>query len=336
MAQLVKIQDYVSRYQIDLARYPTQFVRLKKNQWERVKRQWASGEEISEWQHVDNDTENEPFEEKVRFSLFRKIFTGRQKEDIKEDIEQIEVTNEFVNEEDFIPEEETTLTFEPKIVYAPQSIHELKRMFIDQFFHFQMKWASSTLREKSYVDPRFMRDSLLRTLLQNLPDNYLVFYYPILQVRKAPIELDVVLMSPTECICITVLEAENQAVYVGSSERFWVKKVGTKDFKILNPMINLSRMESVLTQLFKQDQLDMPIRKVVLTRNGYFDYPGSSFSIQFVDHRNYGDWMQQLKKVSSPMKHMQIRAAQTILNNVQTTSFNRDIWQQTSQPSAED
>ena len=30
MAQLVKLQDYISRYQIDLARYPTQFVRLKK------------------------------------------------------------------------------------------------------------------------------------------------------------------------------------------------------------------------------------------------------------------------------------------------------------------
>ena len=48
-----------------------------------------------------------------------------------------------------------------------------------------MKWASSTLREKSYVDPRFMRDSLLRMLLQTLPDNYLLFYYPILQIRKA-------------------------------------------------------------------------------------------------------------------------------------------------------
>jgi len=170
-------------------------------------------------------------------------------------------------------------------------------------------------------------------LLQQLPDNYLLFYYPILQIRKAPIELDVVLMSPTECICITVLEAENQAVYVGGSDRFWIKKVGTKDSKVLNPTINLSRMESVLTQLFKQDNIDMPIRKVVLTRNGYFDYPGSPYGIQFMDYRNYGGWMEYLKKVSSPMKHMQIRAAQTILNNVQTTSFNRDIWQQSSQKS---
>ena len=333
MAQLVKLQDYISRYQIDLARYPTQFVRLKNSQWERVKRQWELGEEISEWQH-DNDSENDSFEEKERFSLLKKWFAGRQKAD-SGDVEQVEITNELVSDEDSIPEEETTLTFEPKIVYAPQSIHELKRMFIDQFFHFQMKWASSTLREKSYVDPRFLRDSLLRDLLQKLPDNYLLFYYPILQIRKAPIELDVVLMSPTECICITVLDAENQAVYVGGSERFWIKKVGTKDSKVLNPLINLNRMESVLTQLFKQDNIDMPIRKVVLTRNGYFDYPGTSFGIQFIDRRNYGEWMEHLKKVSSPMKHMQIRAAQTILNNVQTTSFNRDIWQKSSPP-AED
>ncbi len=103
-------------------------------------------------------------------------------------------------------------------------------------------------------------------------------------------------MSPTECICITVLEAENQAVYVGGSDRFWIKKVGTKDSKVLNPTINLSRMESVLTQLFKQDNIDMPIRKVVLTRNGYFDYPGSPYGVQFIDNRNYGGWMEHLKK----------------------------------------
>ncbi|MDM5352185.1 nuclease-related domain-containing protein [Lysinibacillus sphaericus] len=329
MAQLVKIQDYISRYQIDLARYPTQFVRLKKSQWDRIKRQWELGEDISEWQHIDNETEADTLEEKERFSFIKKIFTGRQKE--TEDVEDIEISNELISSEDTIPEEETTLTFEPKIVYAPQSVHELKRMFIDQFFHFQMKWASSTLREKSYVDPRFMRDSLLRTLLQTLPDNFLLFYYPILQIRKAPIELDVVLMSPTECICITVLEAENQAVYVGGSDRFWMKKVGTKDLKVLNPTINLARMESVLSQLFKEENIDMPIRKVVLTRNGYFDYPGSPYGVRFVDRRNYGEWMEHLRKVSSPMKHMQIRAAQTILNTVQTTSFNRDIWQQASQ-----
>ncbi|MEG0258883.1 MAG: NERD domain-containing protein [Lysinibacillus sp.] len=331
MAQLVKIQDYISRYQIDLARYPTQFVRLKKNQWERVKRQWELGEEIVEWEHV---AETEEVNEKERFSFIKKMFSGRQKEDVEaeeSDIEKVHISNELIDEE-VIPEEETTLSFEPKIVYAPQSVYELKRMFLDQFFHFQMKWASSTLREKSYVDPRFMRDSLLRTLLQSLPDNYLLFYYPILKVKKAPVELDVVLMTPTECVCITVLEAENHAVFVGGGERFWTKKIGTKDSKILNPTINLNRMEAILKQLFKQEGIEMPIRKVVLSRTGFFDYPGSAYGTQYIDNRSYLDWMEQLKRASSPMKHMQIRAAQTILNNVQTTSFNRDIWQTETPP----
>jgi len=72
MAQLVKIQDYISRYQIDLARYPTQFVRLKKGQWERIKRQWELGEDISEWQHIHNETEVDTLEEKERFSFIKK------------------------------------------------------------------------------------------------------------------------------------------------------------------------------------------------------------------------------------------------------------------------
>ena len=119
--------------------------------------------------------------------------------EVDDDIETMNVSNEL--DEDTIPEEESTLHFEPNIVYTPQTLEELKRMFIDQFFHFQMKWASSTLREKSYVDPKYLRDTLLRSIFQTLPDNYLVFYYPILRLKKAPIEFDIIIITPTECIC---------------------------------------------------------------------------------------------------------------------------------------
>ncbi len=323
MAQLVKLQDYISRYQMNLTRYPTQFVRLKKSQWERVKHQWLSGEEIPEWEHIENDDEMQL--PKKGFSLF-KIFTFKKQEQEEEDIEKIDVSNELDNQEDDIQDEETTLFFEPKIVYYPKTLEELKRMFFDQFFQFQIKWASSTLREKSYVDPKFMRDTLLRNLLQRLPDSYLVFYYPILKVKKAPVELDIVLLTPTECICITVVEEENLAVYVGNSDRFWTKKVGKFDKKMLNPMIQLNRMESIISQLFTNNGVEMPIRKVLLSRNGYFDYLGSIYNMQFIDKREFPNWLQQIKRSTSPMKRMQMHAAQTILQSVQTTSFNRDIW----------
>ena len=95
MAQLVKLQDYISRYQIDLARYPTQFVRLKKSQWERVKYQWQTGEEIGQWEHIDVEGEQE-LVEKTRFSLLKKLLPVRQKEiDVEDDIETMNVSTEL-------------------------------------------------------------------------------------------------------------------------------------------------------------------------------------------------------------------------------------------------
>ena len=145
-------------------------------------------------------------------------------------------------------------------------------------------------------------------------------------IHSSQRELDMMIMIPTDCLCITVLEQEEQAVYIANSERFWVKKVGKQDKKVLSPLIQLNRMEKILEQLFMQNGIEVPIRKVLLTRNGYIDYPGNMYGVQFIDKRKFPDWMQNLKRSISPMKHMQIRAAQTILNTVQTTSFHRDIW----------
>ena len=329
MAQLVKLQDYISRYQIDLARYPTQFVRLKKSQWDRTKRDWQTGVMLPKWEHLEEEPEStvEQVEEKSRFSLIRKFFPGKAAEaEIEEQqLDEPELLNDIT--EDEIPDEISQLSFEPNIVYNPKTEDELKHVFLDQFFHFQVKWASSTLREKSYVDPKFMRDTFLRNALQSLPDSFLVFYYPVLKLKKAPIELEIIIMAPTECIIIKLLEQENQAVYVADGDRFWTKKVGKYDRKVLNPIIELNRTETIVSQLLKADGADIPIRKVLLSRNGYMDYPGSMYGVQMVDKRNFTEWFMALKRSSSPMKHMQMKASQAILKYAETTSFNRDIWQ---------
>lgn len=330
MAQLVKLQDYISRYQIDLARYPTQFVRLKKNQWERTKRDWQNGTMQSKWEHIDETEDNVIVEEqdKQKFPLLRRFFPSKSEKVLIEQ-EQQDVESEILNDlgEDEIPEEVSQLTFEPNIVYNPKTEDELKRVFLDQFFHFQMKWASSTLREKSYVDPKFMRDTFLRNVLQSLPDSYLVFYYPVLKLKKAPIELEIIIMAPTECIIVKLQEQEDQAVYVADGDRFWTKKVGKYDKKVLNPMIELNRTETIVKQLMQMDEVELPVRKVLLSRNGYIDYPGAIYGAQIIDKRNFVDWFMALRRSSSPMKHMQMKASQAILRHAETTSYNRDIWQ---------
>lgn len=311
MAQLVKMLDYVSRYEQDLSRYPTQYIRLKKYQWERMKAQWENGADLTEWHQ---QVEEEP-EERGNGKWFSPIFRlfGQRKTVVEEELESEEAEKD----------EEPDLGFNPNIIYNPTTLKQLRKLYIDQLFHFQIKWASSTLMDSSRVDPRFMRDSLLRSFAQQLPDNYLLFYYPILLLKKAPIELDIIIVTPVECMCITVLEEEDVAAFVGGGERFWIKKFGENETKLLNPLIALNRMEKIISGLFKASDIDFPVKKYLLSRNGFIDYPGASFDVKMIDRRSYPEWFAALQKSVVPMKFSQFKAAQAILDVGQSTSISR-------------
>ncbi len=314
MAQLVKLFDYVSRYENDLTRYPTQYIRLKRYQWERMKTQWESGADLAEWQQEIEEEVEEPAEAKWFSPLFR-LFGQRKAVLEEEDLD---------DSEDEISEEEDNFGFNPNIIYSPSDLQQLRRLYLDQLFHFQIKWASSTLMDKSRVDARYLRDSLLRSFAQQLPDNCLLFYYPILMLKKAPVELDIIIVTPIECMCITVLEHEDVAAFVGSSgERFWTKKSGENEKKLLNPLIALSRMEKIVTGIFNGQDIDFPVKKYLISRNGYIDYPGSPFDVNLVDRRSYEQWFSTLQNLPVPMKSTQFKAAQAILDVGQTTAISR-------------
>lgn len=323
MAQLIKLQDYISRYEVDPKRYPTQYVRLKQSKWKRMKAEWE------EPQEVVNDWEEEfVIEDKLRVSFFDKINPFKRK---KKDFDYDQLEEEAIapiQQEDNEPEEEEIgFSFNPNLLYRPQTVQELRRMYMDQLFAFQLNWASSTLREKSNIEPKYQRDTLLKQLLQDLPDTFFVFYEPIFLLQKAPVELGIVLLTPTDCYCIQAVEAEERAAFSGSqSDRFWSKLIGDSQRKIVNPMIGLNRMESVIKSIFEQHQVTMNIQKIVLSRNGYVDYPGSSYGVQFIDRRHFTTWFEQLAGNRAPMKHMQFRALEALVEHVQTTAFLRAEW----------
>ena len=310
--------DYVSRYEQDLSRYTTQFIRLKRSQWDRMKRQWDNGVDLASWQmsadeetHVaDTENPNELDEtKKRRFSLSR--FIPFRKDDAVESIEEPKIS---ISDD---------LQFSPNIIQDPRSIQHLRKLYIDQLFHFQLKWASSTLSEWSRIDEKFMRDKLLRDFLGNLPDSFILFYYPVLKLKKAPVELEVVLMTPVECICISVLHGKDGSAFVGSGERFWTEKIRDQESKVLNPTIGLNRMASIVSSLFASADIDFPVRKVLLSERSYMDFPGVARDTQVVDRRDYNKWMEKIKVSNVPMKSKQFRAAQTVLDVCQTTAASR-------------
>ncbi|WP_078816935.1 NERD domain-containing protein [Sporosarcina newyorkensis] len=311
MAQLVKLVDYVSRYENDLTRYPTQFIRLKRYQWKRIKNQWEHGFNLFEEQAAT--IEEDPREDAKWYSLLFKKWRKRRDE-------------EFEEEEPNVGKEEgteTDLAFQAAISDRPSTIEQLKKSYTNQLFQFQLKWASSTLYDRSRVDPRFFSDPLLKELTQRLPDSFLLFYYPIVKVNKAPIELDILLLTPTACYCITALEDERMAAYISSGDRFWLKKFGENEVKVLNPTIALNRMEKVVSSFFTAANVELPIKKLILTRNGYIDYPGNPNEITSIDKKTYDEWLERLSNNPSPMKHTQFKAAQAILEHAQTTAMSR-------------
>ncbi|MCJ7842769.1 NERD domain-containing protein [Lederbergia sp. NSJ-179] len=314
MAQLLKLQDYVSRYETDLSRYPSQFIRLKKQQWMKVKAAWEA--------HAGTSS---IFVEEIEEIPAKSMKYGKLRQLFKRGSRDIEIPDESQSENISVQDKEENLDFSAPL--EAQTELELKQSFLDHLLLFQLKWASSTITEKSFVDSRFYTDRRLKHFLQRFPDNYFLFYEPIFLLKKAPVELEVLLLSPTEIWCLSFLEEEGQAVYIGDNQHFWSMKKKEKERKILNPMMSVNRMGKIVTQLFQLYEVNLPIRKAIVSRDGFIDYPDAPQDLTILDQRTYGDWFERARNTPSPIKMMQMRAATALLDYGQSTSFNRPNWE---------
>lgn len=319
MGQLIKLQDYISRYEQDIFTYPSRFVRLKKKQWARTRTNWENeGVDAANLSFPQSLNEWEEENENDKPAFFKKL-TGLFKHNQKtndQDINQM-----FPN-----PNEEDPLQFTASFSYMPETVDELKRQFLDQLYRFQLKWASSTILEKSSIHSKYYFEENLKFFLQRFPDTFLVLYRPVFLLKKAPIEAEVILLTPTDAWCITFVEEEDSAVFVGSSERFWLKRTNKEEKKILNPMLTLNRTERIVRNIFKMHEIDFPIHKLLVSRNGYIDYLSAPVGIEFADARNFEQWFQLMRSLKSPLKHIQLKGARVLLQYCQTTSSRRLEW----------
>ena len=312
MAQLIKLQDYVSRYAQDIYLYPSRYVRLKKKQWEGIREKWENGPEQTIENHFDIQQEEQPN------NLFHKLKSMvRQPEPVKEEgIREHKEDQEHLMDDGMLHS-----------ISNLKTIEELKQHFLDGLLPFQLKWASSTLTERSFIAKEFFSDPTLKFLLQRFPDTFLIIYKPIFLLKKAPVEAELIIITPAAAMCISFIEAEENAAYVGTKDRFWIKKTRNKEQKILNPLIALNRTEKIVKTLFDMYDVELPVQKLLISRNGFIDYPQPPYGVQFIEKRNFEDWFIALRGMKSPLKHMQLKAAQVLLQYGQTTSVRRLEWE---------
>lgn len=319
MGQLIKLQDYISRYELDIYKYPARFIRLKRLQWQQLYKAWEEGRlENSSLEMPNVDMAPEP-EKKENFIGKIKAVMTKNKQDHTEN-EEVPVRDvTLIDDEDLL---ESRFSFF-HLKTLPKTANELKRHFLEEIFKVQIQWASSTAFEQSTIDPLFLRERNLKYFMQRFPDTFLVLYQPVFRLKKAEIGAETIILTPLEAICISFLEFENDAVFVGSEEHFWEKRYGEEREKVLNPLISLNRTETIMKGIWKQENIDLPISKVLISRNGYIDFPSVSFGITLVDQRDYSRWFEKMRGMKAPMKNGQLKAARALLNYCQTISHSR-------------
>ncbi|MEI4789081.1 hypothetical protein WAX46_01660 [Bacillus sp. FJAT-53060] len=308
MAQMIKIQDYISRYEQDPHHYINQFIRLKNQRWDELKK--ASKEQAQQQLDQTLEQAEQKEEKRKKFSLKRK-----QKEaDMKKE-RDLSLFNEPTDIEQGvfrnIPTDETKL------------IH----FFKDHLYDVQLKWASSTISHISTVSHHIRYDEKLRILARQLPDSYFVMYKPVLLIQKAEMELCSVIITPLEVICLSFLEAEPDSVFIGSKERFWEKRATGKAVQsILNPCTSLLRSGTVVSKILQQSGVELPVKKILISRTSYIDLPEVPYGMEVVDKKKAEEWFKKQRKNTAPTKHQQFKATKALLAYGESDSKRRQEW----------
>jgi hypothetical protein len=301
MAQLIKLQDYISRYETDSFRYPGHFIRMKKDGWSKLIDQW----EASQLEENDSKTVTEgQMGEKSSFSL-KNIF------------------NRNKDNKQFLPE----LIERSNITPAVQSKDELKQYYLDKLYPIQLKWASSTLHESSFLDNKYQYDPLLKYFLQRFPDSFLVMYFPIFKLKQAIVEGEIIIITPIEIFCIHVMEVNHHITIVPTDNRMWYFEQGEIQSSKLSPLIPLKRTENIVKSICKLYGVELPIKKVILSRTNRIKFQSEPYHTSYVGKDQYEDWFSQMRQISSPLKHNQLKIAESLMKHCQTTAVNRPEWE---------
>lgn len=304
MAQLIKLEDYISRYEWDPYKYPSRFIRLKREQWDQLQVQW----------HRDMEGVAEPVEDEAEEEnsggFFKRWF--RRKAD-------------NIAEENPEPEEERLFGRN----LSGLSEKQLKLFFLDHLFPIQLKWATSTVSEVSFIKRSYERDQHLKYFLQRFPDTYLIMYYPVFNIKKAPIDCEIIMITPLGIEIISYINESPRARIIAGDERKWTVEEGESKKVLLSPAISLKRTEHVVKSILSAKGIDdFPIRKTILAEKNQVVFTTEPYQIEIIDEFRYKEWFESRRSLNTPLKNMQLKATAALLGHSRTNAVKRPEWEE--------
>ncbi|WP_404453730.1 NERD domain-containing protein [Virgibacillus necropolis] len=293
IAQLIKLQDYVSRYEWNAYHYPSQYIRLKQENWQKLHHLWSNPQE-----------ETDELESDKTLSTFAKWKSFIKKDPV------VEMNNEKADN------------------FLPKAEEDLKHYFLDKLLPFQLKWASSTVTEVSFIDKSYEKDAKLKFFLQRFPDTYLLMYYPIFSIKKAPVDGELILISPIGIEIIYLIEERPNVKILAGDERTWGMETSDQQSKMLSPLIALKRTEQIVKRILATEQVDFPINKIVLSRTNKIVFHTEPYNTKIIGKLEFEQWFNEKRNLVSPLKNRQLKVIDTLLKHCQTTSMKRPEWEE--------
>ncbi|WP_102707425.1 hypothetical protein [Terribacillus saccharophilus] len=295
MAQLIKLHEYISRYEQHPYRYPGQFIKLKKENWEKMHREWEQQQVAPASFDIDEVKEEE--QKKSWYHVFRK--------------KEVEVEQP-----------------EPTPVYVAPTEKILKQDFLEELFDFQLKWATSTLGEFSFFDNKYKKDPVLRYFLKRFPDTFFVMYKPVFEVKQTTMEAETILIHPLGIEIVSVLEDKPDVLFWATEERTWKRESKGQFSTFLNPMLSLNRTEKLIQGILRKYDVDLPVQKVVLSRENQIRFASEPRNTQFIGSQKHTAWLMAKREEQLALKHAQLRASEVLLEHAYTKAVARPEWEE--------
>ncbi|TSB48106.1 nuclease-related domain-containing protein [Alkalicoccobacillus porphyridii] len=285
MAHIIRIKECQSRYQTDLQRYPSQFTRIKKERWHYLQESWQR-----------------EFAEGLRLEY----------EDLNEKASILTLWNKAVSQVKRISTSESAVNEKQR---KEDAFQVLKKQYKQEIFEMQLLWAGVKVNEpgEQFDLAELSQDKWLKWLALELPDNCFVFYKPVMYVKRAEIELDVIVISPAAIYCLTLLKGDPLSVFEATSERYWVEYIHQERRNRLSPIPTLERMAKILNQLLADHQLDLPIQSFVVAPESIIDNRTNGLKFECLDKRTFDAWKMKLVQSQVPLKYQQVKAAECLL-----------------------
>lgn len=296
MAQLIKIENYISRYERDTFHYPGQYIRLKQENWQKLVQKWES--QVDEVKHNEVTNNEKPSESTSKWKHFF-------------------YKKEQVDDEIIEPEEET----------LPRSKEALKQYYLDTLLPFQIKWASTTIGEMSFLDRTYYDDLILKYFLQRFPDTFLLLYRPVFQLKNASLDGDIIFITPVGIDIIHLVERSSGEQIIVGDDRTWYTEENNVQTRFLSPMLSLNRTEKIVRSILAANNVALPIRKIVLSRTNNISFSIEPYVTTFVGKDQHEKWLSENRNFVSPLKHVQLKVAEAILKHCDTASFRRPEWE---------